>query len=84
MISKIEIVFPVPVDIQEGWRQKLNSLVKEICDKYKQEHSGRVMWPFGTGYKPTYIPMTAEDEKHRGMEFDESVWQIEVAERKKF
>lgn len=84
MISKIEIVFPVPVETPKGWEQKLSKLVDEICKKYKQNNPGRTMWTSGHGSKPIYIPLTQEDEKHRGMEFDDSVFQIEVAEREDY
>lgn len=81
MISKIEIDFPVSVDLPRGWKQQLDTLVRKICDNYEQQNPGRVMWPFGCGCKPTYVPLTAEEEKHRGAEYDDSIYHIEVAER---
>jgi hypothetical protein len=48
---------------------------------YEATHPGRVMWSFGMRCKPTFIPMTAEEEKVRGMEFDDSVLAIECHER---
>jgi len=84
MIVKIEIDFPLPVELPKGWEEKLSNLVSEVCDKYKQEHPDRVMWPAGHGYKPTYIPLTMEDEKHRGMEFDDSIFHISVSEHRNY
>jgi len=83
-ISKIEIDFRVPVETPKGWGQKLDSLIREVCDKYDQENPGRVMWPFGHGFKCTYMPMTAEEEKHRGSEYDDSIYHVEVAEREDY
>jgi hypothetical protein len=33
--------------------------------------------------RPVYIPMTLEDESKRGIEFDETIYCIEVAERQR-
>jgi len=84
MISKIEIVFPILIETPEGWEEALSALVDKICKKYERENPGRVMWTAGHGFKPTYIPITAEEGKHRGIEFDDSVFQIEVAEREDY
>lgn len=84
MISKIEVQFHVPVDLPKGWEQRLDILVKEVCTKYTDKYPGRVMWPSERGSKITYMPMTVEEEKHKGMEFDDSVFYIGVSEREKY
>ena len=56
-------------------------LVNSICDAWQAAHPARVMWPAGVGFKPTYIPMTAEEEETRGIEFDENIFSIECYER---
>ena len=81
MIKKIEIDFPVPVELSDGFQQSLDELLTTVCKKYEADNPKRVMWPFGHGSKPTHIPLTQEDEKKRGCEFDDSVYYIEVAER---
>jgi len=80
-ITSIEVTFPEAVEVPDAQFQQLVSIVSDICKAYEATHPGRVMWPFGIGCKPTYIPMTAEEEKTRGMEFDESVLSIECYER---
>jgi len=80
-VQRIEIDFPCTVEFPGGFEQALASLVGMVCKAYEKENPSRVMWPSGQGYKPTYIPMTREEEKVRGMEFDETIYHIEVCER---
>lgn len=75
-ITKIEIDFPIPVDLGDADR-KIHDIVYNVCKR--NEPDGKRMWPFGIGLKPTYIPMTAEEEKERGIEFDENTFHIECA-----
>ncbi len=79
-INKIEIDFPFNVEIPHEIQIALDKVIKKICDLNVPE--GHVMWPAASGYKPTYIPMTREEEEEQGMEFDMSIYHIEVFERK--
>jgi hypothetical protein len=73
-VSKIEVVFPIPVEFPPGFLQTLDALVNMICEKYEAENPGRVMWCFGQGAKLIW----REPEEPV---FDDSIFQIEVAER---
>ena len=84
MIRSIEITFPAPVDLRDDEMQSLVDLAGILCRRYERLHPGRVMWPFGVGCKPTFIPMTREQEKERGIEFDEDVFHIECSEREDY
>lgn len=83
-IRRIEITFPVPTDVPDALYQRLCNVVADICDGYEASHPGRVMWPAGFGAKITYMPMTAEEEAVRGMEFDDDTMTIECAERERY
>lgn len=77
----VEIYFPEGVEITDKQQRRLVAVANEICADYEVTHPGRTMWPFGIGFKPTFIPMTAEQESERGMEFDDGTFQIECHER---
>lgn len=80
-IRRIQIDFPEAVTLAGEQQQKLVEIVTEITEAYERNHPARTMWPFGIGFLPTFIPMTREQEEQRGIEFDESVFAIEVYER---
>jgi len=80
-IKAIEINFPVGVNVPDGFYELLSSTVGLVCKQYEKENPDRVMWAAGHGSKPTYIPMTQKEEQHRGMEFNDHIYEIEVAER---
>lgn len=80
MISKIEISFPVQVEVPKGFNRKLNDLVKEVCIDYEKKNPNRVMWPFGSGSKNN---LHANDSRRRKTQIDDSIYCIEVAERQK-
>lgn len=82
--KRIEINFPVSVEITNDEMRAFDDLAGKICDRYRGQHPDRVMWPAGVGFKPTYIPMTAEEEKVRGIEFAEDVFSIDCAERENY
>lgn len=67
----VEISFAAGVEITDADMQEFVALADKICRRYEANHPARTMWPCGIGFKPTYIPMTAEEEKTRGMEFDD-------------
>jgi hypothetical protein len=80
--SRIEITFPVPVELTNDDQRVIDAITAEICRRYERCHPGRVMWPAGVGSKITYMPMTkAEEDAGRHMEFDNKVFAIDVAER---
>lgn len=84
-IYRIEINFPVGVDLPRGVEQELVEIAGRICRAYEAEHRDSVMWPGGVGKKVTYMPWTAEEEAAgRHMEFDDGVFAIDVTERERF
>lgn len=83
--SAIEITFPVPVELSNKFCQCLDELLGEVCREYEAQHRDRVMWPFGHGNKITYMPMTrAEEQAGFHMQFDDSVYAVEINERERF
>lgn len=83
-IRAIEISFPVPVTMTVEHERMLTQLTGYICDEWCRAHFGRVMWPAGQGSKILYMPQTREDEKTRGMEFDDEVFAIDCCERERY
>ena len=83
-IRMVEIFFPQSVKLTNDDQRILDAAARTVCDRWEAEHPGRVMWPFGVGYKPTFIPMTREPEEARGMEFDDETFMIECAEREDY
>jgi len=75
--QRIEIVFPMKVDISERPRDLIHQALSVICEENCPEDS--LMWPSGHGFKPTFIPLTQYEEQFRGMEFDETVEYFEVS-----
>ena len=80
----IQVLFPVPVALPDRWQQRLDQLVGEVCAAYEAAHPDRIMWPAGVGQRITYMPMTREEEQERGLEFDETTFAIDVAERERY
>jgi hypothetical protein len=81
----IEISFPVDVEVPDSFYCALNELVGIVCNEYEKMHPDRVMWPFGQGFKITYMPMTkAEEDAGKHIEFDEDIYAIEVSERENY
>lgn len=74
-IQRIEIDFPVAIDLPDGWEQTLDGLISMICRQYEKENPDRVMRPLiGHGSKPIW------NEPHEP-EYDDTVYRIEVTER---
>lgn len=73
-IVTIEISFPVPVELPEGWEQLLDSAVNLVCKHYEQANPTRIMWPAGHGTKILWREPQEPD-------MDVSVYAIDVAER---
>ena len=84
MITRIEINFSEPIELTNDDQQQMVKIAAQICERYERSNPHRVMWPFGIGLKPTFIPMTAEQERERGIEFDESVFAVECHERENY
>jgi len=83
-IRKIEIDFPCYVDVPNDFGSQLHDLINAVCKLYERDHPDRVMWPAGHGSKMTYMPITREEERVRGCEFDEDIYHIGVAERGRY
>jgi hypothetical protein len=81
-IRKIEVDFPIEVDLSSDVQQELQNLVMKICKANCPPN--HAFWPMATGSKPTFIPMTAEDEQEGGMEFDDSIYHIECGIRQRY
>lgn len=73
--NQIQINFPVPVKLTPEMQILLNEIAGRLCKESCPE--GYVYWPAGAGSKITYMPITAEEEKKRGMEFDDSIYSID-------
>lgn len=73
-IRRVEVDFPVAVELPPGWEQALDALVNMICEQYETEHPMQTMWPAGYGAKPQW----REPEEPS---FDTSILFIQVAER---
>lgn len=80
-MRKIEIDFPCDVEFPPGFERILDALVDMVCKKYESKNPTRIMWPSECGFKPIYIPLTKDEERDRGPEFDESIYHIGVCER---
>jgi len=80
--QKIEITFPVEVELPEGFCQALDSLVNMVCKKYQEQNPDRVMWPAGCGSKPLFNWMAVSDDEP--LPFDNSVYVIECTEREDY
>ncbi len=76
-LQKIEISFPVGIDLPPGWDRTLDALVGMICEQYEEDNPTRVMWPAGQGAKPLWREPQEPD-------WDTSVYYIEVAEREAY
>ena len=80
-IAKIEIDFPIMVDVDLDMQIDLDRLIKRICNR--NVHPDQVMWPSSFGSKPTYIPITAAEERERGIEFDDTILHIGCSIKRK-
>ena len=62
------------VDIDLDIQIELDKLLRKVCNRNTLEN--QIMWPSSFGSKPTYIPITAAEEKERGIEFDDTVFHV--------
>ena len=79
---RIEITFPVDVQFPEGFEQKLDALIGEVCELYERQNPDRIMWPFGAGSAMLTSPFMVDDD--HPMEFDDSIYAVDVAERERY
>lgn len=73
-IKRIEINFPVEVELPSGWDKALSALVNIVCQRYMEDNPMRTMWPAGHGAKILW------NEPHEP-DHDSSVYCIDVAEK---
>lgn len=73
-IRKIEINFPIEIELPPGWDQALDGLVTILCKSYEMQHPAQCMWAAGYGSKLIW------NEPHEPT-FDHSIYTIEVVER---
>lgn len=81
-ILKIEVSFPLGVEITSEQQQELTKVISSICDSYNKQNPTRVMWPFGQGYKLLSNLFMLDDGEP--MEFDLNCYHIEVSEREAY
>ena len=80
--KKIEISFPFSIQITRTQEMLLTAIIDDLC--YMNCPPGYTMWLGGVGSKITYLPMTAEEEKIRGPEFDDDTLCFEISCRSKY
>ena len=76
-IVRIEINFPVGVELPDGFERELDALVDKACKHYERAHPDRVMWPAGHGSKILWREPEEPD-------FDRSVYEVSVSERERY
>lgn len=81
MIQKIEIDFPVPVNLSQDAINLLSCVVSLVC--HDNCPAGFAMWPGEQGFEMLSYPLTKEEEDAgKPVIFDESVYHIGVSFRK--
>jgi hypothetical protein len=81
-LLKLEINFPVEMEVTREHLQLLEEIACKVCALYETQHPGRIAWAFGQGQKMLIHPMAIEDDKP--IPFDESTFEIQVAEREAY
>lgn len=79
-ITRIEIGFPVAVEVTEEAQRFLDEALTAICEDYEMDHTDRVMWVFGVGGTPP--PGFMFDEPVG--DWDMSVLNFEIMERERY
>lgn len=79
---RIEIDFPLDVEIDSDIQQAIDDALSEVCRRYKRNNPGRTMWVFGVGCKMLSNPFMVDDE--HPLEFDEGVLHFEISERENY
>lgn len=81
-IRAIEIGFGEPVELLQEDQVALVDIASKICERYERANPDRAMWPAGVGQKMLTNPFMVDDD--HPMEYDESVFQIDCAERESY
>lgn len=81
-ILRIEVDFPVGIDLADEDCRDLDALLTRICARYRAANPDRVMWPFGCGAKMLVNPLKLSDDEP--IPFDDSVYAVKVAERENY
>lgn len=78
-LTQLQISFPMAVQVSDDDLRVLSALADEICRRHERANPGRVMWPFGQGYKMLCHPIAIPDGEP--IPFDENVYEVECSER---
>jgi hypothetical protein len=81
-IRAIEIGFAEPVELTQKDQEALVEIAGKMCERYERANPERVMWPAGVGQKMLTNPFMASDDEP--LAFDETVFQIDCAERESY
>lgn len=81
-LRRIEVDFPVEVELTEDELRGLDQILTQVCDRYRAAHPDRVMWVFGVGSKMLVHPMLVSDEEP--IPFDNDILHFEIAERENY
>lgn len=79
---KIEINFPVAVDVDDKNSQAIMEAVSNICKEYQKRNPHRVMWPAGAGSKMLTNPFMTDDE--HPMKYNDTILEISCWERENY
>lgn len=79
-ITRINVTFPVAVELPSAAHQALHDAIELVCATYQRAHKDRVMWAAGEGGTP---PPGFFFDEPKG-DWDMSVLNIEVAERERY
>ena len=77
MTQRIEVDFPVDMELSDDFQQQLMELLSKECAKYEQRYPSRVMWVGGVGDKILWREPEEPD-------FDDSILSFTVSERERY
>lgn len=91
-ILDLEVTFPFQVRVSESELRTLQMIASAVCDRYNRDNPGRVMWPSGCGFPPSFSRFDAaflggrvrvDEDLQRGEEptFDQYSFQVQCSER---
>lgn len=69
---KIEILFPLPIELPDGFEMELDVLINKACKKFEAENSEYKMWLAGHGSKTLWREPLEPD-------YDDEVYKITVS-----
>jgi hypothetical protein len=87
MITRIEVLFAVPVELTDAEQRQLYEMADKIARRHQAE--GRVHWASGCGSKPIFSqqdrgmvhPSLIGEKEHGEPDWDDAVFFIETCER---